>query len=507
MFFMNPYNTLYRPLRLVTGKANDFSDLARQCVALANAAGGVICLGLESAEGPPTQKVDPAIAARTLKRLEEHTRLVALRASIEASPSGGEYLRLEVQQGKRLCSTAQGAFFLRLGADTVPLTGPTVVRLRDERADGPWESLPTPFPFTPAHQEALGERDPDALALRSEGLLTRLGVLLLGSPAQREESGLSFDWEYNRYDESGNSLEHHRSSLGQSPLQAGEELEALLPEPLREHAHVLLLNALAHRSYASQSPVSLQWHPRQLICTNGGNLPLGVTTASLPGHCLPRNPLLVRALKALGLMEARGQGTLELYDLALSHACPLPQFLESNGSLSVIVSTEPVDLALEEMLEDQESLCALEREERLLLGLVAIGGPQEPLALAEALPCMPSLEPWLEQLLERELLVKQGKGARLRYALHPRCIPAKEKGPAPRRIEPLHLRSLVLAYVEDHASCTDTECGRFCKEKEPGCRITARLVKHALNTLAAEGLIAIDKTRNQWRYGPIATHS
>ena len=503
MYFENPYNTLYRPLRLVTGKANDFSDLARQCVALANAAGGVICLGLESAEESPSQRVDPAIASRTLKRLEEHTRQVALRASVEALPSGGEYLRLEVQQGEKLCCTAQGAFFLRQGADTEPLTGPSVVRLRAERGDGPWESLPTPYPFIPAHQEALGELNPDTLSLRAEGHLTRLGVLLLGSPAQREESGLSLDWEYTLYAESGHSQEPHCSSPEHSPLQACKELEALLPEHLRESAHILLLNALAHRSYADRSPVTLQLHPRQLICTSGGGLPLGVTTASLPGHCLPRNPLLVQALKALGLMEARGQGTLELYDLALSHACPLPQFLENNGSLSVILSTEPVDSALEEMLEDQESLCALEREERLLLGLVATGGPQEPLVLAEALPCLPSLEPWLGQLVGRELLVKQGKGARLRYALHPRCIPAKEKGPALKRIEPLYLRSLVLAYVEDHASCTDTECGRFCKEKEPGCRITARLVKHALNTLAAEGLIAIDKTRNQWRYGPV----
>jgi ATP-dependent DNA helicase RecG len=69
--------TIYdrKSLKTVQGKTADFAELAKDCVAFANAKGGFLHIGIEDGETlpPASQLIDSNLPERIIKRINELT--------------------------------------------------------------------------------------------------------------------------------------------------------------------------------------------------------------------------------------------------------------------------------------------------------------------------------------------------------------------------------------------------------------------------------------------------
>ena len=114
-----------KSLKLVTGKTADWDELAKDCVAFANAQGGRLLLGIEDGEeNPPAgQKISTELAEKVRKRISELTVNVAVAASVQTTASGGEYLEIRINRSHAPASTTDGRYYLRVTDESKPLVG------------------------------------------------------------------------------------------------------------------------------------------------------------------------------------------------------------------------------------------------------------------------------------------------------------------------------------------------------------------------------------------------
>ncbi|OGV69541.1 MAG: hypothetical protein A3K19_13980 [Lentisphaerae bacterium RIFOXYB12_FULL_65_16] len=92
-----------KSLRLIDGPKADWSELAKDCVAFANAEGGTLHLGIEdkATEPPSSQRVSDDLVTRVRKRVPQLTVNVGVQASRVAAGNGGEYIELRLWQTLR----------------------------------------------------------------------------------------------------------------------------------------------------------------------------------------------------------------------------------------------------------------------------------------------------------------------------------------------------------------------------------------------------------------------
>src|SRR6478609_566866 len=97
-----------KSLRHVTGKSADFPALARDCVAFANAHGGVIAIGVEDGadEPPPGQRVRPDLLDQIHRRIGELTENVGVAATVRSAEHESEYVELTILRATAPASTS-----------------------------------------------------------------------------------------------------------------------------------------------------------------------------------------------------------------------------------------------------------------------------------------------------------------------------------------------------------------------------------------------------------------
>jgi len=218
-----------KSLRIVTGKNVDWDELARDCVCFANGQGGRILVGIEDKEAlPPVgQKVPPDLIDRIRKRIGELTVNVQVLPSLVNSENGGEYIELVIDRSSSVASTCDGRYYLRVGDTCQPVLGDDVLRLANERPGQPWETITSGVPRHRADTEKLTgfvngiqgsdrvknsvkEKSTDELlvhyGLMQGDLLTRLGVLLLGTTHDRRALGTASLVQAIKYDEQGRKI-------------------------------------------------------------------------------------------------------------------------------------------------------------------------------------------------------------------------------------------------------------------------------------------------------------
>ena len=214
-----------KSLRLVTGAKADFGDLARDCVCFANAAGGVLLIGIEDDhDAPPAgQRVDPALLDRIRKRVGELTVNVQVVPELKRHENGGEYISLTIARSAGVASTSDGRYFLRIGDTCRPITGDDVMRLANERPATPWEEMTsqrvpranadaakvasfcTGLRASDRVKPSVKEKTDDELlahyGLAEGDILTHLGVLLVGGRHDRARLGTDSIVQAIKYDE------------------------------------------------------------------------------------------------------------------------------------------------------------------------------------------------------------------------------------------------------------------------------------------------------------------
>lgn len=222
-----------KSLRKVTGKSADFAELAQGCVCFANGSGGQLLIGIEDGESapPPGQRVDPAILDRIRKRVGELTVNVQVLAELRQNEAGDEYILLRIPRSVGVASTSDGRYFVRVGDTCKPVVGDDVLRLADERPAVPWESMTSQrvnrskvdkqkqSTFAAAIRasdrvkSSVKEKSDDELldhyGLAGGDVLTNLGVLLLGTTADRGRLGTAPVVQAIKYDERGDKIATH----------------------------------------------------------------------------------------------------------------------------------------------------------------------------------------------------------------------------------------------------------------------------------------------------------
>ena len=87
-------NTLYdkKSLRTVIGKTANFDELAKDCVAFANAQGGIIEIGIENKEKlpPADQTFDGTLPVKVVNTISGLTNNVTLQANEETKSNGSD---------------------------------------------------------------------------------------------------------------------------------------------------------------------------------------------------------------------------------------------------------------------------------------------------------------------------------------------------------------------------------------------------------------------------------
>ena len=356
------------------------SDIYEEVVALANASGGVLLIGVEDdgavtgakpRHGKTTDpiKLQAAIFNNTVPSI--NTRISVVHHV------GGDVLAIEVDPYPEPCATRGGKSVHRtIGGDGKPQTAPFYPRdQRSRRVDlglmdfsAQPESETSFDSFDPLEFERLKQTitrlhgdqsllklsDQDvAKALRlvesQDGKLvpTVAGLLLLGREEALRDAIPTHDVRFQAIDTQGNvkvndvfhgPLLRTLEAVESRFAARNEEKEVLVglfrvpipdysPEGFREAVN----NAILHRDYSRLDALYIQWQPDGLLITSPGGFPTGITVDNLLVHePKPRNPRLAEAFKRIGLVEQTGRGVDKIYLGQLRYGRPAPDYSRSD---------------------------------------------------------------------------------------------------------------------------------------------------------------------------------
>ncbi len=530
-----------KSLRVVSGKTADWSTLAQDTVCFANGAGGRLLIGIEDGQAlpPPEQTIEPELLDRLRKRIGELTVNVQALPSLQRAANGGEFIELVIDRSPAVASTRDGRYFLRVGDSCQPVLGDDVLRLANERPGRPWEAMDGGVPRAAADADKLAhfvagirasdrvkdsvkEKGADELlghyGLAQGASLTRLGVLLLGTQADRRALGTAPLVQAIKYDEQGQKI--NKWVWDDCTLSPVELVDAVWREPpdFRESYEVaeglyrrsvpaydeevvreLLVNALVHRPYTQQGDIYLNLHPERLEVVNPGRLPLGVTPRTMLHASRRRNEGLARVFHDLGLMEREGSGFDLIYDRLLSQGRPAPLPEEGPDWVKVTIQRRIARPEVMRLLSEADARFQLTQRERIALGVLALseGLTARELSAALATDGDDELDAWLGRLRALALVQSAGRTRGTRYFVAPALLRGAEmKLPTTlRRVEPHRLLELVREDVRRYPGSKIGEIsGRI------GAEVARSQLKRALAELVRSGTVLMEGRRNGSRY-------
>ncbi|WP_295372290.1 ATP-binding protein [uncultured Pseudacidovorax sp.] len=532
-----------KSLRVITGSTADWSALAADCVCFANASGGCLRIGVEDGQmlPPAAQRVPVEMLDRLRKRIGELTVNVQVAPTLVVAENGGECIDLVVARSIGVASTVDGRYFLRVGDACKPVVGDDVLMLLNDRPQVPWETMRSlGVPLAEAAPEKVAAllqqlRDSDRVkdsvkdkgdaellthyGLSEGGVLTHLGVLLVGRPADRARLGSAPVVQAIKYDELGQKVNkwlwadyllspmelveaiwveipdfHESYELPDGLLR--QKLPAYDPRVVRE----LLVNALVHRPYTQRGDIFLNLHPDRLEVVNPGRLPLGVTPQNILHASRRRNERLATLFHDVRLMEKEGSGFDLMYDIQLSQGRSVPVPKEGPDSVCVTVGRRVLRVELVKLMADADARFQLRPRERICLGLLAASEGLTARELASRLELAHADElqsAWLGRLLSLGLVQSSGKTQATRYFVAPALLKGSglDGKTTLRRMEPHRLRALI---VEDLARYPDSSSGDI--NRRVGPEVPYRSLKRALDELTAKGQIQHEGLARGRRY-------
>ena len=531
-----------KSLRAVTGKTADWPELAKDCVAFANALGGQLLIGIEDGEElpPQAQRVSPELPDTLRRRIAELTVTVSVRATLQVAANAGEFIALAIDRALSVASTSDGRYFLRVGDASKPVLGDEVMRLAGERSSLPWETLTTlgvpRLQADPAKQAALlaglrasdrvkpsvKEKADDELLdhylLAQGALLTHLGVLCMGRQIDRARLGAAPVIQFikrDAHENKVNKLTWDDHTL--SPMELVDAVWRDVPD-FREFYEVadglfrtqvpafdervireLLINALVHRPYTQRGDLYLNLHVARLEVVNPGLLPLGVTPDNVLHASVRRNPHLARLCHDLKLMESEGSGFDAIYDVLLSQGRPAPVVDEGPDWVRVTLARTVPDRHVLAFIAKAGEAYPLTQRERITLGLLA---RHEALTARELevqleLTNAEQLRPWLGRLCDWALVGQTGRTQATRYFVKPELLRSLAFPAATtlKLVEDYRLQALVL---EDLGRYPASAIGEI--HRRIGLEIPRRRVQGMLARLVKDGQACVKGERRWARY-------
>jgi len=541
---MNSESQYYdkKSLRCITGRTADWNEIAKDCVALANAKGGRLAIGIEDQEDQPpaAQRVETVLVDRVRKRLRELTVNVEAHPELVMAPNGGMFIDVLLPRATSVASTSDGRYFIRIGDESRPVLGEEILRLANERASLPWETMAaqmvpreradaaklvafvSQIQASDRVKKSVKDKTADELLdhyqLAAGPALTNLGVLCLGQRNDRARLGTAPVVQAIKYDERGAKVNKWVwDDFDLSPMELVDRIWLDVPE-FRETYELpdglqrslvsmfdeevireLLVNALVHRPYTQRGDIFLNFHPDRLEVVNPGLLPLGVTPSNILHRTVRRNEHLARVFHDLNFMEREGSGFDRIFEVLLAHGRALPLLVEGPDSVHVTIQRRILKPEVIGLMAKANDSFKLTQRERICLGILALGDGLTALGLATQLelPGVDALKPWLGRLLEVGLVKAQGRTKGTRYYVPPEVLGQLrfEASTTLARIEPHRLRELLLEDLRRYpGSAIGASHTRIGKE------IPLSQVKRKLEQMEAEGAIRHERNYRWRRY-------
>lgn len=531
-----------KSLRAVTSKTADWNEIAKDCIAFANATGGRLLLGIEDGQGEPPadQRVPPDLPDTLRRKLAERTVNVTVLPDITTAANGGQYIELRIPRAMAVASTTDGRYFLRVADQSKPVTGDDVMRLASERSALPWETQTTLH--VPRTEMDVAKRDKLLAALRAsdrikasvkeksndelldhyqlaqDQYLTHLGILCIGKQQYRAQLTTAPVIQFIKYDEHGQKVnklvwDDHT----QSPMELIEAVWQEVPE-FRERYELpdglyrqnvpafdeivvreLLVNALVHRPYTQRGDIFLNLHPDRLEVVNPGPLPLGVSPRNILHTTVRRNEHLARLFHDLKLMEREGSGFDKIYEVLLSQGRPAPELIETHDRVQVTVRRRILKPEVIDFIAKADQTYQLTQRERIALGLLAQHDAltARELTMLLELPSVDALQPWLKRLLDWQLVQSAGRTQATRYFVDPGLLRSLQftSETTLKRIEPHRLAALVLEDLQRYPRSAISDI-----HQRIGGEIHPKQVKRALEDLIKRGDVRFEGDKRWRRY-------
>ena len=351
-------------------------DVAGELVALANAAGGVLFLGIDDSgavRGISTEHVDTVenwIVNLATHNCDPPIRPI-LRKEMLPDLAGDEQrvLLAEIPRGLYVHRTSGGRYYMRIGSTKRDLTPPELVRLFQQRGR---EYVFDEQPVLAASVDALNRHRLETFFGRSP-TIPWLDLLRNTRVTFRDEDGvdrptvaglLAFGTEPTEFLPSG-SIEaacYRGTRLSSDDLIHAERLAGPVPDQIdagiafvarfmqassgkgpnsgETVPHDLdvvdeaIVNAVAHRDYAiSGSKIRLFLYADRLELYSPGKLPNTLTLDDMPYRTFTRNQLLVGFLSRIRskrtgqvFLESRGEGVRKILEDGEAHSGRRPEY-------------------------------------------------------------------------------------------------------------------------------------------------------------------------------------
>ena len=406
----------YKSLKKVVGSTADLKALAETCVCFANAQGGTIVVGVEDGEDvpPKSQRIDEQTLNRVIPRLRDLTDSVGIAdPEIIELADGSQYFQFKVLPSIRtIATTSSGKVFVRVADNCFPVSGEELTTLAADKNAFQWEmaqplnlslddmdvsqmvsfleGIQLSEKVSPFIKEKASPEILEIYRLVDNDRMTNLGILWLGKANQRARLSYPLTVQYIVYNEQEEKIrkeDWHFHELNPKQMLVDIEEKAIEltysseipdglfrkqirnypPEVIRE----LLVNAFAHKRYTISGDIFIEVYPDRLTISNPGALPIGITKDNILHARQRRNPLLIKTLHDLNLMEGEGSGYDLIFEKLSREGKSLPLIESMTNRMSVTIFSEVVDSEILMILDYLDQNFDLSQKEFITIRAVA----------------------------------------------------------------------------------------------------------------------------------------
>ena len=499
-------NIEYKGIQKIRTGDKGFKELACTCVALANAQGGKIYIGIDNKtlmvgenQLITTQEQNDAVS-----KLRSLCFSVAITSSeILSDENGSQYFIITVfPSTKTIASTSDGKLFVRIVDKCEPVRSEDIQRLAEEKGAYQWEINTTKYSWlddivesnlqkfaaeirqsarVKAHIKQLDNIEiAENYHLIDGDKLTNLGVLWIGTPKQR--AGLCYPLTvqyivYNTLEEKVRKEEWHDLTMNPKELLLDIEQKAveltysyefpngLFRKQIRHYNPKLLrelfVNAFAHRSFTISNDIMIKVYPDRLEISNPGGLPLGISKENILHTKHRRNPNMIEIMSALEMMEGEGSGYDLIYELNAKEAKLPPEVDSSYNEFKVMQRAEIIDVEILPLLDYVMQNYQLSQKSFIAFGIIARERKILSTQLTKQLQLTNDdrLRSYIDKLLVEGLIVKTGTKKATKLQVNPLLIKNAKANikTSLKTIEPYALKALIIEDVKKYAGSKISE--------------------------------------------------
>jgi len=364
---------------LLSAKAS-VRKMAEAMMALANAHGGLIIVGI----GAGRKILGVSDADEALERMETAGMLVApplFQVQPELVEIDGRLLCVaQIPAGQQQVYNLRGRYLVRSGRTNRPLTSEELRRLLADRvgasferqivADATLDDLDADA--IQIYRDLMGVSssadvnelllDRGCLAVTDAGLRpTVAGLLLFGRQPGRwlsntgitvvRYAGATISDDFVRRDIDGALPDQIRlaEAFVQSNMRHGVRLADTDRSEIAEYPQAVIreaiVNAVAHRDYGIRGDsIHVFMFSDRMEVQSPGRLPGPVTPDTLAVDRYSRNPIIVRVLTDLGIMQGLGHGIDRMIAACEQEGLPVPGFTETRFGFQVTIASHAPEL-------------------------------------------------------------------------------------------------------------------------------------------------------------------